>query len=219
MRAEFYPFRIGNQMHANAVLLFAGDSRRDETRKGLPPRFMMQLHARITATVRSFPDADLFVIRETGWLGGIVGRATSRAFDRGYQRVVLLAGDVAGLTCDHLKRAIAAGAAIGRSPDGGFYLLALSRRPDIDWNSIRWCTRHAFDDALAALGALHILPELDDIDSLPDALRVLRAPRFAALYACLLSLIRGPWFVVRAPHARALDFVLSMPPRAPPIPA
>ncbi len=206
-------------MRANAVILFVGDSRRDETRKGLPPRFLMHLHSRIASTIRSFHEVDLLVIRQTGPLGIVVDRAITETFDRGYQRVVLVAGDIAGLTREHLQRAIASDAAIGRSPDGGFYLLALSRRLAIDWNSIRWCTRHAFDDVVAALGAHDALPELDDIDSLPDALRVLRAPQFAVLYCRLRSLLRGSRFAARGSRIPTRAAYRLVPLRAPPLAA
>ncbi len=207
-------------MRPNAVILFAGDSRREELRKGLPPRFLRHLHARIVATMRSLHGIDLFIADHLApkaeSLGARVSQVVADAFDRGYARVVLLAGDVAGLSAELVERAMASKATIGRSPDGGFYILGLSRRPEIDWHTIRWGSGHAFDDVATALGSYDPLPELDDIDSLGDALRVLRAPRFASLYACLQSLIRGSRFVVRGSRVALCPELRAPSLRAPP---
>ncbi len=210
-------------MRANAVILFAGDSRREESCKGLPPRFLRHLHARIASMLRSIDTVDVFIADELSpgeeSLAAKVDRAIAFAFDRGYERVVLLAGDVAGLTREHVRLAIAArDAAIGRSPDGGFYLLALSRRPNADWQSIRWCGKHTVDDLLLAIGPHQIafLSELGDIDSLNDALRVLRTPRLAALYGRLQSLLRRV-FETGDHCIRSRDALPAVGLRAPPV--
>jgi hypothetical protein len=207
-------------MHANAVILFAGDRRREESRKGLPPGFLRHLHAQIVSMMDSLDGMDRFnaddLAPNAESLGAKVSQAVARAWDRGYERVVLVAGDVAGLSRNIMQRALASSAAIGRSPDGGFYILTLTRRPSINWSSVRWGTCHAFDDVAAVLGPHDVLPELDDIDSLGDALRVLRAPRFASLYGCLQSLIRDSRFADRdwQLQRRAVDCSARL--RAPP---
>jgi len=153
-------------MKRTAVVLFAGDPRREEAQKGLPARFLARLHDRLTRTIRAF-DVDLLVADDLAGdapsLSGKVEQAFVRAFARGYERVIVLAGDIV-LPPSILKQAIdSAGTLIGRTRDGGFYLLACDELPFIDWTSL------AYDDVAAQLAGHVQLPQLRDVDSIEDA--------------------------------------------------
>ena len=146
------------------MVLFAGDPRREEAQKGLPARFLAKLHDRLARTIRAF-GVDLLVADELagGNLSEKVEQAFVRTFARGYERVVVLAGDIV-LPPTILKQAIdAAGTTIGRTRDGGFYLLACDELPFIDWTSL------AYDDVAAQLPDYVALRELRDVDSIEDA--------------------------------------------------
>jgi glycosyltransferase A (GT-A) superfamily protein (DUF2064 family) len=181
-------------MRANAVILFAGDARREEAEKGLPPRFLARLHARHARSVASLGDADLFIAADAAHafrdggaplLGQRIAEAVERAFAAGYERVAIVAGDVPALDRDVLARALAsrAGAAVGRSPDGGFYLAAFRARPQVAWEQLPWCTAAIADALLAQLPDVELLAELEDLDDV-NGVRDVRLRRL------LLSLLR-----------------------------
>jgi glycosyltransferase A (GT-A) superfamily protein (DUF2064 family) len=155
-------------MRRTAVVLFAGDARREEAQKGLRPRFLGALHERLTRTIRSF-DVDLLLPTDAPTLGEKIERAFSSAFASGYERVIILAGDIV-LPPAILEQAIESKqTVIGPCVDGGFYLLACDAPPRVDWNAVAWFTSRAFDDVAAQLGDYEEAPELRDVDSIDDA--------------------------------------------------
>src|SRR5206468_6103305 len=107
------------------------------------------LHQRLTRTIRTF-DVDLLIaddVASGNVLSEKIEQAFAAAFRRGYSRVVVMAGDIV-LPRRVLQRAIESDATlIGRTQDGGFYLLACNERPEIDWTSL------ACDDVAAQLAA------------------------------------------------------------------
>lgn len=151
-------------MNRTAVVLFAGDARREEAQKGLPAGFLATLHERLRRTILSF-EVDLLLADELvagGALGEKIERVFAIAFGRGYARVMVLAGDIV-LPPAILRRAISARETlIGPTRDGGFYILACSAMPRIEWTSL------AFRDVAAQLECAH-LPVLRDVDSIEDA--------------------------------------------------
>src|SRR5205085_11395976 len=83
-------------MNRTAVILFAGDARREEAQKGLPARFLAKLHERLTRSIRAF-DVDLFIaddVVRAPTLGEKIEQAFAKTFARGYERVIVLAGDI-----------------------------------------------------------------------------------------------------------------------------
>jgi glycosyltransferase A (GT-A) superfamily protein (DUF2064 family) len=183
-----------------AVVLFAGDARREERAKGLPPRFLRVVRAAVLCTLRRTPEIELIEPPpESGSLAAQIESALSFAFNAGYRRVILLAADVPGLSSAMIRRAshlLASGrsAVIGGSGDGGFYLAGFSAPPGVDWNEVALCTGQAATSLAAALNAtgweISSIPVVDDIDSLADARRIARSlHRFPALQRTLCSLL------------------------------
>jgi glycosyltransferase A (GT-A) superfamily protein (DUF2064 family) len=181
-------------MRRNAVILFAGDARREEAEKGLPPRFLARLHARHARAIASLGDTDLIVAHDAAHafrdggpqlLGRRIREAVEQAFAAGYERVAILAGDVPALDRNVLACALGsrARAAVGRSPDGGFYLAAFRSLPQVDWESLPWCTAEAADALLAQLPDVELLAELEDLDDVHGV-------RDERLRRLLLSLLR-----------------------------
>ncbi len=194
-------------MGRNAAVLFAGDTRRDEVRKGLPPRFLVRLHDELSAIIRRAGEIDLYLASDHGTtfvldgprftsqrpglsLGDKVDEALTSCFAAGYERVAIVAGDVAGLTRELLEDAFSTTQpALGRSPDGGFYLAAFSAPPGVDWASLPWSTAEVHRFLFAQLGEVHVLPPLRDIDSIGDALPALCDLANAQVRAELRSLL------------------------------
>lgn len=186
-----------------AVVAFLGDARREAREKHLPARFLSAVHRRVAQSVRNLPDADLLLATHSGGLFRIerngaflsadastlaeqVDQALRACFRDGYQRVLLLAGDIADSPAAELRAAIslletdAPRMALGRSSDGGFYLAGFNALPELDWSAVPWHTGDAADAVtrLAAVAGLEEvrLPPLDDIDSLSEAWRLLSLP-------------------------------------------
>jgi len=172
-------------MHRPAIVLFCGNAARDEQQKQLPPRFLTRLHDALRRRLRAL-DADVYVathdhrafrVGDTAWpiasLGTQIDTALRHCFDRGHQRVVIVAGD-APVDEAIVQRALdATSPVIAASGDGGFALAAFSEAPDIDWNEIVANRAHAAQ-ALRDRMPLEELPRVDDIDTIEDARRLLR---------------------------------------------
>jgi glycosyltransferase A (GT-A) superfamily protein (DUF2064 family) len=125
--------------------------------------------------------------------------------------VIILAGDVVLLTRDVVVHALdaldgpSASIALGRSGDGGFYLAGFNRLPHLDWDAVVGCRERAADALIAAAGArsipLTLLPTVDDVDSIADALRLISLRgafiRTRALVRALVSLLLSAFAATR----------------------
>lgn len=178
------------------------------------------LHRQLIETIRSGPDLALIVASERGShfsltaehevsvsrlesLGAKIDAAFRFAFGLGYQSVLLLAGDVAGVDLPLLDEAFTAleGQAepcvVGPSGDGGFYLLGLSQSgtlaSSMAWEEIAWCGRETANDLIArasALGAtVTFVRAVDDIDTLADARRI--SARLTSAFTLLRCQLRS----------------------------
>ncbi len=93
--------------------------------------------------------------------------------------VLVIGSDVPDITRQHIAEAFrqveAAKAVIGPSPDGGYWLIGLQRRPRrlTPFSNVRWSSPHTRADTLRNLGGLQIrvLAELDDVDEVADLSR------------------------------------------------
>jgi len=168
-----------------AIVLFCGNSVRDELQKNLPPRFLTRLHDALLRRLRAL-DADVYVARhddrefrvgDAVWpvdtLGHQIDTALRFCFDRGHRRVVIVAGD-APVGASIVHRALeAASPVIAASSDGGFALAGFSAPPAIDWDEVV-ADRARAAQALREHVDVVDLPRVDDIDTLEDARRLLR---------------------------------------------
>ena len=183
-----------------AVILFTGDVKREQRSKGLPPHLLSNLHRQLTRVIDRIPSTDIcHVFRDSSGfvltgphsrrllgtrpsLALQIDAAVENCFTDGYERVVLLAGDISivddsalrasiqQLRCDHPRFVL------GPSRDGGFYLAGFNHPPRIDWNEIPW---HSERTALALCTAVESagfkiirIDAVDDIDSIHDARRI-----------------------------------------------
>lgn len=238
-------------MTNRAIVLFTGDPRREEMQKSLPARFLSSLHEELIETIQQTPDVSLIIASEatgrfqlcsgdrqagvtSNHLGEKIDCAYRFAFELGFEAVILLAGDVAGVDLDVIDRAFVSlegsgeRSVLGPSRDGGFYLLGLNRaaasRKAIDWNAIPWFTASssaALSSLVCALGwQLSFVRQIDDIDSYGDAVRISTrlSVEFARLRSRLFCLLSDCGFIVESletiPPAHLFEIALL---RAPPL--
>lgn len=90
--------------------------------------------------------------------------------------VVVVGSDVPDIQALHIRHAFhllgGAEAVFGPSPDGGYWLVGLRRRPRVPraFAGVRWSSAHALADTLANLAGRRIayLPTLSDVDTARD---------------------------------------------------
>lgn len=109
-------------------------------------------------------------------LGERMSVAFQKAFEDGYENVVIIGSDCADITSRHIKDAFHAlntnDAVIGPSKDGGYYLLGVSKyTPDI-FKGISWSTQEVFEQTVSRFEHLglsySVLDVLNDIDTIED---------------------------------------------------
>src|ERR1700716_2767397 len=108
-----------------AVLLFCGDPRRDSWQKRLPGQFLATIHRSLRRLIGTIDGADLLTVSASSGQVHISGVAMEHlapaeslaqqidiavrlCFSTGYERVVILAGDVVLLTRDVVVDALQA---------------------------------------------------------------------------------------------------------------
>ncbi len=134
-------------------------------------------HGNSLANVRRWLDSDEidFAHQCDGDLGQRMYSAMARAFDQGYQRVVLAGTDVPDLSESHLAQAFQVLAdqdlVFGPSTDGGYWLVGARRKIDI-FTGLKWSHADVLRDTLAmARGkgwSAFCLAPLTDMDALSD---------------------------------------------------
>lgn len=109
-------------------------------------------------------------------LGERMKNAFAENFESGVEKVVLIGTDCPGLEGVYLVRAFEAldqsDLVLGPAQDGGYYLIGMKRRADFLFEGISWSTEWVLSQTLALAAAqglqTHLLPVLEDIDTLED---------------------------------------------------
>ena len=109
-------------------------------------------------------------------LGERMKNAFSTNFESGMEKVVLIGTDCPSMEGSHILQAFDAldqsDLVIGPARDGGYYLIGMKQRADFLFEGISWSTELVLTQtlALAAEHGLqtHLLPVLEDIDTLED---------------------------------------------------
>jgi hypothetical protein len=119
------------------------------------------------------------VIRQNGRdIGDKMLNAFEYVFNSGYKKAVLIGSDLPGLPASLVDNAFAAldttDAAIGRSTDGGYYLIGFRKEtcsPNY-FQGITWSTSSVFQQTIEKFNrskkSLHMFPEWMDIDNYND---------------------------------------------------
>ncbi|NVO32833.1 TIGR04282 family arsenosugar biosynthesis glycosyltransferase [Hymenobacter sp. P5342] len=111
-----------------------------------------------------------------GDLGQKMQAAFAYDFTRPVEAAVIIGTDCPGLTTGHLTAAFAAlrthDVVLGPAADGGYYLLGMKRLHPLFFAGKAWSTASVLADTLADAARLglqvHLLPELQDLDTVED---------------------------------------------------
>ncbi len=226
------PKPSGSRASRCCVLLFSRLPSEEERIKRIPngaKLFDFARH-RVASAVHSVGGTDLIVVEPPGReelaghltapsegtlsqrgldFGARLQNAFQDAFSLGYERVIAVPGDVPALSGPHITAAVHAfrdyTSVIGPSPDGGVYLIGLSRSSGVPrlLSALRWQTPHVLRDLTNLLlknneDAAYLTP-LEDVDERHDLVALaLKSPpeRLDPLEALLLLLV----FTLSCPH-------------------
>lgn len=156
----------------------------------------------ITATVfftggrrRSFRawlgDGLRYARQPSGDLGARLSRAFFTAFREGAERVLAIGSDSPDLSPDILSISIDSlrkhEIVIGPAPDGGYYLIGMTRFLPALFESVDWGTERVYEQTMKAVrrcGArAAVLPEISDVDRPCDLPIIRNHPAFSGFFA------------------------------------
>lgn len=109
-------------------------------------------------------------------LGERMENAFAWAFAEGHEKCVIIGSDCAELQAEILEEAFFSlekkDFVIGEAEDGGYYLLGMKELFLPLFRDKKWSTNTVFEETILALKkggfSLHLLPKLNDIDTLED---------------------------------------------------
>jgi rSAM/selenodomain-associated transferase 1 len=145
---------------------------------------------------RLVPDDVRVIAQSTGTLGERMRAAMAGLLAEGAASVVLVGSDLPDITPDRIAAAAAlasgdpASVVLGPAEDGGYYLIAASRLPDV-FDGIAWGTPRVLEQTRARAGRrglrVHLVEPMQDVDT-ADALRSVVARRTRSWVAAT-----APW--------------------------
>ncbi len=127
---------------------------------------------------RVWPNSYPRMAQGRGDLGARMVRAF-RELPRG--PVVLIGGDIPGVTCTHIAQAFAQigphDTVFGPATDGGYWLVGMKRVKPVPmglFKNVRWSTKHALADTLLTLEGQSVgcADTLQDVDTLKDLQKI-----------------------------------------------
>lgn len=107
-------------------------------------------------------------------LGIRMENAFQNAFNKGYEKVIIVGSDLFDLTPEHINTAFTKlntnDVVIGPAEDGGYYLLGMKKNHPNIFKNKTWGTASVRKDTLTDLknNKIHLLEELNDIDLYED---------------------------------------------------
>lgn len=152
--------------------------------KALKPATSLELHT--DEPTEAWPEATTRCLQIEGDLGARMLHAIVSALDKGRTQVMVLGSDAAGLPLAHIEELLAcpADVTLGPSADGGYYAISCRRTAPGMFNGVRWSTRNALADTLAAALACGLTaavgPPWFDIDTPEDLVRLPESLRLRA---------------------------------------
>lgn len=172
-RAGRVKTRLGRDIGMTAAAWWFRHQVRATIRNLRDPRWQILLSVapdRDARTSRFWP-ADLPRMAQGG---GDLGVRMARIFRQVPPgRVVIVGGDIPGITRAHIARAFAAlgdrDAVFGPASDGGYWLVGMARRRPVPrglFKAVRWSSEHALADSLASAAGLRValVDQLSDVD-------------------------------------------------------
>lgn len=225
---KLYPIHSLLSTRTSAILLFARSARLDARDKGLSggERFIEELTAqtKLKAARTGLP---VFHIDEKSQVGTSfgerLGNAMKSVYEQGIEYLLVLGNDSPDLRTETLKGAVAllkdGKTVFGPTPDGGTYLIGLSREY-FDYQSfirLPWQEKNLFDALLnwniSFGGRCKVLSHLLDLDAPEDCRNWLTPSRFisSGLYQLLLSFLSAKSILHRVWDHPVFDVQVSIP--------
>ena len=211
---------VTESRRAPTLLLFTLGAKRESARRRILPQRLNRHEialreglAQHVSSIAAEADCELVISSpdrppfDARWLpqsgNGFGERLASSidAVDIDDQRPLIVVGsDTPGMSERHVNVALSQLAAdpnavvLGPSLDGGMYLIGMAR-PLGSLSGVRWCSRHALDDFIAALRiagrTIVLLDPLEDIDTKSDLERWLAKRAGSISLLCISSLLRS----------------------------
>lgn len=138
------------------------------------------------------PSGILVIPQDRGSLGRRMRTLMASLLEAGASAVALIGSDLPDMTPGPVASAFAclarhpASVVIGPAEDGGYYLIAATRTPDV-FDTVRWGSRHVLADTTAAAvragRPVHLLEPLADVDTLEDLRRLVGRHRPGVAHA------------------------------------
>ena len=172
---------------STAVLIFANSSQKEIHEKNIPSfKLFEKLNDKVLKTVKS-SGLDYFLITENDQIGDTFGERFTNAidtvFEKGFENIITVGNDTPQLSTAHLKKTAQLleqnKIVLGRSRDGGFYLLGIQKRNfdsqqflNLPWQTSKLST---YVERLLKRSSADIenLQTLQDIDSKKDLQAIL----------------------------------------------
>jgi len=180
---------LGHEVAAQVYRVLAEEEiRRIASRGDEYTRLFFHAPAEAGAAMADWLPGEILVPQSEGDLGARMSAAFADVFARGARRAAIIGTDVPAMDRATVMEALESldvhDLALGPTPDGGYYLLALDRpRPEL-FRGMAWSTPAVLMATAERAGALglsvRMLPPLPDIDTIDD----LRAewPRLQGLF-------------------------------------
>ncbi len=114
-------------------------------------------------------------------LGERMANAFNDSFAEGYEKVVLVGTDIPSMRASHLIDALIglddSDCVLGKSADGGYYLIALSQMIDV-FSDITWSSSSVFDETVKRLkgykySTVETLKDVDEVADIPLKISVI----------------------------------------------
>ena len=213
---------------SSAILLFARSAHLDARDKGLSggEHFIEELTAQVKVKARR-TGLPVFHIDEKSQVGTSfgerLGNAMKSVYEQGFYRLLVVGNDSPDLRTETLKGAVAlledGKTVFGPTPDGGTYLIGLSREC-FDYETfirLPWREKNLFEALLrwsiSLGGCCKVLSPLLDLDAPEDCLNWFAPSRFisSSLYQLLLSFLSAKSILNRAWDHPVFDVQVSIP--------
>jgi len=184
-RAGFVKTRLADAIGEDCALAVYGELVEGQLRR-LPRDWPVQIHFTPSDAEDAFrswlgPDYS-YHPQPDGGLGERLSHAVSRSFDTSTDPVICIGADCPALSACHLEDARdsllnGTDVVFGPTPDGGYYLIGMSRYHAPLFNGIPWSTEHTLNASLQVTRRhglrTGLLPELHDVDTVRDLQQVI----------------------------------------------
>ncbi len=184
-------------LHQTVILIFVDDAKQEAQRKKFVGKASLDFLTQKTVTLAGETGLPVILHSRDQQQGATFGEryehAIQTAFELGYENVISIGNDTPALSSSHLEKALtqveSGRTVIGKSYDGGFYLLGLNRHAfakarqsnnnSVAFRDLPWQTGRVLKAVIGLLKAdenkFYFLEKLHDLDHNDDVERLLKS--------------------------------------------